>query len=382
MGHTIHSWCPDSASQSYLPLDSVVPETIIPLKKKISLNEKIFRTFGYYYNRVIKTGREIEEHCRQCAAVINNQDFDVLFVSPCRWTHIPPIGRYVNIPKVFFFPEPARYLYEARPAMPWAAPMDTGIFNRLFSYIKHWIKIHFLGIQTREEYRNIKSYNSICVNSIYTRETLKRLYGLRGNLCYPCVDTQEFTYQGKDRSNFVIGVGSFQPSKNIEFVIRALAEIKEKRPHLIWVGNSKNEKYFEELVELAEMLDVDFRPRLLVPDKELICLLNTATLMVYSPNLEPLGLAPLEANACALPVVAVAEAGTRETVVHEKTGLLTENNEESFAKAVSRLLDNPGLARRLGENGRKHVKKNWSWEKSNRKLENILRNTISRSMNR
>jgi glycosyltransferase involved in cell wall biosynthesis len=45
--------------------------------------------------------------------------------------------------------------------------------------------------------------------------------------------------------------------------------------------------------------------------------------MAYAPRLEPLGLAPLEAGACGLPVVAVAEAGVRETVVDGITGSLT-----------------------------------------------------------
>ena len=377
MGHSVHSWCPDSASQSYLPLESIVPETIIPLPRKRTLNEKIFRTFGYYYNRVIKTGKEIDAHCRQCASEINDRDFDILFVSPCMKTHIPPIGRYADIPKVFFFPEPARYLYEARPELPWAAPTITGFYQRITSFIKHWIKIHFLGIQAREESRSIKSFDSICVNSLYTRETLKRLYGLRGSLCYPCVDPEKFIYQNRVRSNFVIGVGAFQPAKNIDFVIRALAMINKNRPQLIWVGNSINEKYFSNLKELSKKMNVNFKEKVLISDEELVYLLNTARMMVYAPDLEPLGLAPLEANACGLPVVAVKEAGTRETIIHKETGLLTENDEESFSAAISLLLENNGLARQLGKNGRKNVTKNWTWERSNRKLESLFKKVIA-----
>ncbi len=40
------------------------------------------------------------------------------------------------------------------------------------------------------------------------------------------------------------------------------------------------------------------------------------------PILEPFGLAPLEANACELPVVAVAEVGIHEIVIDGVTGLL------------------------------------------------------------
>jgi len=44
--------------------------------------------------------------------------------------------------------------------------------------------------------------------------------------------------------------------------------------------------------------------------------------MVYSARLEPFGLAPLEANACATPVVAVAEGGVRESIRNGVNGVL------------------------------------------------------------
>jgi glycosyltransferase involved in cell wall biosynthesis len=37
-------------------------------------------------------------------------------------------------------------------------------------------------------------------------------------------------------------------------------------------------------------------------------------MMLNAPGLELFGLAPLEANACGMPVVAVVEAGIRETI--------------------------------------------------------------------
>jgi glycosyltransferase involved in cell wall biosynthesis len=49
-------------------------------------------------------------------------------------------------------------------------------------------------------------------------------------------------------------------------------------------------------------------------DENIVELLNRAAVMVYSARLEPFGLAPLEANACATPVVAVAEGGVRESI--------------------------------------------------------------------
>src|SRR5258705_1578297 len=77
-----------------------------------------------------------------------------------------------------------------------------------------------------------------------------------------------------------------------------------------------------EMLELAETVGVDLQIRMIVPDEELVEILNRAALLLYTPSLEPFGFAPLEANACATPVVAVAEGGVPGTVVDGVNGLL------------------------------------------------------------
>ncbi|MDB4349891.1 glycosyltransferase, partial [Omnitrophica bacterium] len=100
--------------------------------------------------------------------------------------------------------------------------------------------------------------------------------------------------------------------------------------------------------------------------------LNTASMMVYAPRLEPFGLAPLEANACGLPVIAVAEGGIRETVRHEINGLLVEHNPKSMAKAIQYLVDNPDYARKLGEAGLELIHTQWLVKDAVKRLENRL----------
>jgi glycosyltransferase involved in cell wall biosynthesis len=54
--------------------------------------------------------------------------------------------------------------------------------------------------------------------------------------------------------------------------------------------------------------------------------------------------------ACEPPVVAVKEGGVRESVMHNKTGVLTQRNEHMFAKAVMELLSNEEKMRDLSQN--------------------------------
>jgi glycosyltransferase involved in cell wall biosynthesis len=82
--------------------------------------------------------------------------------------------------------------------------------------------------------------------------------------------------------------------------------------------------------------------------------------MVYAPRLEPLGLGVLEANACGLPVVAVAEGGVRETIVDGSS--LSEilgdaaiyfdpDSIHEIAAAMERLVSDTALRSQLVERG-------------------------------
>lgn len=69
----------------------------------------------------------------------------------------------------------------------------------------------------------------------------------------------------------------------------------------------------------------------------------------------------LEALSCGVPVAAPRVGSIHETVIHEKTGLLTTPLDPfSTADALSRLLDNAVWSRQLGESGRAEVERSWS----------------------
>jgi glycosyltransferase involved in cell wall biosynthesis len=123
---------------------------------------------------------------------------------------------------------------------------------------------------------------------------------------------------------------------------------------------------------LAHSRGVAFEAKVGVSDSELIDILNHAMALLYAPRLEPFGLAPLEANACGLPVIAVAEGGVRETMVNQVTGLLVDNNPAAMAEAIERLSADPSLARKLGANACLAVKEKWTMNAAIDRLEKKL----------
>lgn len=88
--------------------------------------------------------------------------------------------------------------------------------------------------------------------------------------------------------------------------------------------------------------------------------LLTAEVFVYISRLEGLGSAALLAMAAGTPVVASRVGGLPEIVEHEVSGLLTENDPESIASAVCRLLTDPALAEALSANARRKVAERFS----------------------
>lgn len=99
---------------------------------------------------------------------------------------------------------------------------------------------------------------------------------------------------------------------------------------------------------------------MLPPSSDLkINALQRASAVVVQKSLkEGFGLTVSEALWKARPVVASAVGGIPLQVKHGHTGLLV-HSVEGAAHAIKQLLNNPDYARRLGENGREHVRQNF-----------------------
>ena len=383
-GHTLESWCPSSADQAFLPLRELITEHVVPfswepMKARNSLNRGIS-----LYRDVVNHLAAIDRHCQQCAVEINRGGFDLLLAHACMFFHAPFIGRYVKAPKVLYLQEPYRWLYEAAPTLPWAALPKSQSSRWSPGYLRDslrdMLKVQGLRVQAREESINARTFDVILVNSFFSRESILRAYGVDAKVCYLGIDTEKFVYRNQPREEFVIGLGAIMPRKNIKLVIEALSRVGEPRPPLVWVGDAANADYLENLRRLAHSFGVLFEPRISVDDKELVDLLNRALVMVYAPRLEPFGFAPLEANACGLPVIAVAEGGVRETVTDKVNGIVVEHDPQAIASAVEFLLNDREYACNLGQQGRCLVEEQWSLEAAVDRLEDRLAQAACRKV--
>ncbi len=144
-------------------------------------------------------------------------------------------------------------------------------------------------------------------------------------------------------------VGRLAFEKNIEFLLNMLTTLIQTRPdvRLVLAGEGPAEKHLRKLTAQLGLEEhvhfVGYLPR----DGQLQALYRAADAFVFASATETQGLVLVEALALGLPVVALAEMGTRDVVREGEGCLIAPNNPPGFAARVLELLEHPHEARQL-----------------------------------
>lgn len=179
---------------------------------------------------------------------------------------------------------------------------------------------------------------------------------------------------GFSEHNILLHTGRLLHTKGAYETMQALPEILSKFPEtlLVVLGRSSRmvfeadikNSYYEKVDELIQAKKLkkyiwfgEF------PYTEMHNIINTSDI-VASPTveaLEPFGLCPVEAMACAKPVIVTRSGGLVESVVDGETGFIIDRNPDTIpdelADCVIKLFSNPSLAQDMGRKGRKRVEK-------------------------
>lgn len=146
----------------------------------------------------------------------------------------------------------------------------------------------------------------------------------------------------------------------------------------IATGFNLKHETFQGISELASPrpdTQVLFLPS--VSDKVKQSLLDTATLLIYTPRHEHFGIVPLEAMLNEVPVLAADEGGPVETVVNDLTGWLRSvADEKSWAEVMQLVVrmqrTDPAKLMDMGKAGRKRVQDKFSKQEMAVRLDDIL----------
>ena len=180
--------------------------------------------------------------------------------------------------------------------------------------------------------------------------------------------------------SFILCVGTLEPRKNLELVIRTYAQLpklfREKHP-LVLVGmrgwlTSDLESTMRPLVEAGQV-----RPLGFTSDSDLAALYAGAMVLVYPSLYEGFGLPPLEAMACATPVI-VSNRATLPEVVGDAGEMVEPTDAEGLTALLQRLADDPAHWQQRAELCRQRASE-FSWERCAQETLAVYRKVLANS---
>ena len=150
-----------------------------------------------------------------------------------------------------------------------------------------------------------------------------------------------------------ISVGELNENKNHQVVIKALGKLKDPNIHYIICGKGNQ---LENLKNLAKEQEIQNNIHFLGYRLDVVNICKQADIFIFPSHREGLGVAPLEAMFCGIPLITSKIRGPVDFMKDGKTGYLCDPDDaDSFAMKIKKLKDNPQLREEMGNNNKKAV---------------------------
>lgn len=174
----------------------------------------------------------------------------------------------------------------------------------------------------------------------------------------------------RKRRPVVLSVARLSPEKGLDVALRAIAKLRDAGVHVDhWIVGEGPER--SRLAALARTLGVDDRVTFWgnISRDDVRGFYAACDVYLLPSRLEAFGITYLEAMLHAKPVVAGAAEGARDIITDRVDGRLVDAHDHfSIADIVRELVEDPAMARRLGEAAHITVTSRFTWKQSARML--------------
>jgi len=194
---------------------------------------------------------------------------------------------------------PVRYAWDLKEQYLQESGLDKGlkglIARGILSYIRNWDR------------RTVDNVDEFIAISKYIQERVKKHYNRDSVVIYPPVDVDKFTLQ-ENKEDFYLTVSRMVPYKKIDLLVDVFTEMPDKK--LVVIGEGPD---FAKIKSKAgkNIVLMGYQPFDILKEK-----MQKAKAFVFAAE-EDFGIAPVEAQACGTPVIALGKGGALETVVSD-----------------------------------------------------------------
>lgn len=247
----------------------------------------------------------------------------------------------------------------------------------------------------RYDRKAVRAIDRITVMSEQVQAQMAAYYGITPIIVRTGVESERFAvgnrqrirslYQVEDDTQVLLTVGILMPRRRIEDGIRAVRQLVDAGRKVMYliVGRTSHDPAYTAFIqnEIAA-LDLASQVKLVgeVPDNDLVDYFHAGDAFLWTSDAsQSWGRAATEAMASGIPPIVSQANGLAEVLEDGRTALLVPSESpEAIARAVTRFMDTPGLAKQIGQAAQQLIRDRYSWAREAEAMVNLFREVTSR----
>lgn len=174
-------------------------------------------------------------------------------------------------------------------------------------------------------------------------------------------------------------IGRVCREKGHDIAVEAFPDVLAAHPEtqLVFVGRTEG-AFPDDLRRRADQLGVLPHITFTGNRNDVARLIDAASFTILPSSMEACPLAALESMARGRPLVASRVGGLKELVLHEKTGLLVEQNASELAGGMASMLESRDRREEMGENARQWIQERFTVAQMLERLEAVYEHAAGR----
>ncbi len=182
---------------------------------------------------------------------------------------------------------------------------------------KSWLMRYFLHKIRIWDYRTANGVDYFIANSNFIAKRIKKVYGRDSVVIHPPVDVDKFA-PCFAKQDFYFTASRLVPYKKIDLIAEAFKKMPDKQ--LIIAGTGPDEAKLKAVIaNVPNIKYVGF-----ISDGQMVKYMQQAKAFIFAAE-EDFGIIPVEAQACATPVIAFGRGGVLDSVKSNTTGVFFEH---------------------------------------------------------